>query len=148
MNFIQLLIVEGVLLLSAGMIYFAGIWGTVGATFTLSAMNFLFHDAQIFWHWEIPLLFGGMIGILLLFMVGKIANNSRIVSGLVGGFISLVFFGAFVTPIAAIVFLALVVGTGLIPTNKKSQVFWSLTPMILRLMLGFCWIIYGNIITL
>jgi len=130
------------------MILFGGIWGNIAATVVLSVINFLAHNVEQFWHWEPPLLLGGIVGILLLMVVGKIANKSQIVTGLVGGLISLVLFGAFATPIVAIILWALVVGTGIIPKDKKSQVFWSFAPTILRLILGLGWIIYGNLLTL
>ncbi|HBV88971.1 MAG TPA: hypothetical protein DEF42_20560 [Desulfosporosinus sp.] len=148
MGFIQLVILEGVLLLSAGMIFFGGIRGTVVAMATLSGVNYLTHDAAQFWYWEIPLLVGGCIGILLLFIVGKIANKSQIVGGLVGGLTSLVFFGAFVTPIVAIILWALVFGMGIIPKSKKSKVIWGFAPTILRMAMGLGWIIYGNLLTI
>lgn len=148
MEFIQLVLLEGVFLLSAGMIFFGGIWGTVAATVTLSGINFLVHDTAQFWRWESPLLIGGIVGILLLLIFGRIANKSQVVNGLVGGVISLVLFGAFATPIVAILLWALVIGTGIIPRHKKSQVLWSFAPTILRMILGLCWIIYGNILTL
>jgi len=147
LEFVQLVLLEGTLLLSSGMIFFGGIWGTFAATVVLSAINFLSHDLVQFWHWEIPLLLGGIVGMLLLLIVGKIANKSKVVHGLVGGLISLVLFGAFVTPVVAIILSALVVGTGIIPKNKKSQVLWSLAPTIVRLILGLGWIVYGNILT-
>ena len=147
MEFIQLVLLEGLLLLSAGMIFFGGTWGTIAATVTLSGINIFAHDAAQFWRWESPLLVMGMVGVLLLIVIGRIANKSKVVSGLVGGLISLVLFGAFITPIAALIFWALVVGTGIIPKNKKSQVLWSFAPTILRLILGLGWIIYGNILT-
>ena len=148
MEFVFLVLLEGALLLSAGMIFFGGIWGTVAATVALSGINFLVHDLEQFWSWEPPLLLGGIGGILLLLIVGRYANKSKVVVGLVGGLISLVLFGAFITPIAAIILWALVVGTGFIPKDKKSQVLWSIAPTILRLILGIGWIIYGNILTL
>jgi len=148
LGFMQLVLLEGVLLLSAGMIFFGGAWGTIAATVTLSGINILIHDAVQFWHLEYPLLLMGFVGALLLIVIGRIANKSKMVSGLVGGLISLVLFGAFVTPIAAIILAALVLGTGIIPKTKKSQVLWSFAPTILRLILGLGWIIYGNIITL
>ncbi|MDP4127006.1 MAG: hypothetical protein Q8912_08695 [Bacillota bacterium] len=148
MEFIQLVLLEGVLLLSAGMIFFGGIWGIVAATVALSGINVLCHDSTQFWYWEMILLFGGTIGIVLLLAVGRIANKSKVVQGLVGGLISLVLFGAFITPIAAIILWALVVGTGLIPKNNKSQVLWGFAPTVLRLVLGLVWVIYGNILTL
>ncbi len=147
-EFVFLVLLEASLLLSAGMIFFGGIWGTIAATVALSGINFLVHDVERFWSWEIPLLLGGIVGILLLLAVGHIANKNQVVNGLVGGLISLVLFGAFITPIAAIIFWALVVGTGIIPKEKKSQVIWSFAPTILRLLLGVGWIIYGNILTL
>lgn len=148
MGFIQLVLLEGVFLLSAGMIFFGGIWGTVAATVALSGINLFTHDLEQFWRWERPLLLWGMVGILLLLIVGRIANKSQVVTGLVGGLISLILFGAFITPIVAIILWALVFGTGIIPKTKKSQVLWSFAPTILRLILGLGWIIYGNILTL
>ena len=148
MGFIQLVLLEGLLLLSAGMIFFGGTWGTIAATVTLSGINIFAHDSAQFWRWESPLLVMGLVGVLLLILIGRIANKSKVVSGLVGGLISLVLFGAFITPIAALILWALVVGTGIIPKNKKSQILWSFAPTILRLILGLGWIIYGNILTL
>jgi len=146
--FIQLVLLEGVLLISAGMIFFGGIWGTVVATATLSGINYLTHDYAQFWYWEIPILVGASVGILLLLIIGKIANKSHIVGGLVGGLTSLVLFGAFATPIIALILLALVFGTGIIPKSKKSEVIWSFAPTILRMLLGLVWIIYGNFLTI
>ncbi|MDR3586514.1 MAG: hypothetical protein P4L59_14555 [Desulfosporosinus sp.] len=148
MEFVRLVLLEGALLLSSGMIFFGGIWGTAAATVVLSGINFISHDRAYFWRWEIPLILGGLVGMLLLLIVGRIANKSQIVTGLVGGLISLVLFGAFITPVMAIILTALVVGTGIIPKNKKSQVLWSFAPTIVRLILGLGWIIYGNILTL
>ena len=147
MGFLQLIVLEGVLLLSAGMIFFGGIRGTVATTVVLSGINILYHDATQFWNWEIILLSGGTIAIVLLFIVGRVANKSQFVHGLVGGLISLVLFGAFITPIVAIVLWALVVGTGILPKNKKSQVLWGIAPTILRVILGLVGVIYGNILT-
>lgn len=148
MELVFLVFLEGALLLSAGMIFFGGIWGTMAATIALSGINFLAHDLEQFWRWEVPLLLGGLVSIILLLIIGRIANKSQVVTGLVGGLISLVLFGAFVTPVAAIILWALVVGTGIIPKDKLSQVLWSFTPTVLRLIIGLVGIIYGNIITL
>ncbi len=148
MGFVFLVLLEGALLLSAGLIFMGGIRGIVAATVLLSGINYLVHDIEQFWRWQTPLLLGGIIGIILLLIVGRIANKTQVVSGLVGGLISLVLFGAFITPIVAIILWALVVGTGIIPRDKNSEVLWSFAPTILRLILGIGWIIYGNILTL
>lgn len=148
MGFIALVLLEGTLLLSAGIVFFKGIWGTAAAVLVLSVINFLAHDAGQFWRWEVPLLGGGLAGALLLLFVTRIANQNQVVNGLVGGLISLVLFGAFAMPVAAIAIWFLVVGTGLIPKNKKSQTLWSFAPTILRIILGICGIVYGNILTL
>ncbi|MDR3543361.1 MAG: hypothetical protein P4L69_20730 [Desulfosporosinus sp.] len=148
MAFVRLILLEEVLLLTSGMIFFGGIWGTVAATVVLSGINFFSHDLAQFWRWEIPLLLGGLVGMLLLLIAGRIAKKSQIVTGLVGGLLSLVLFGAFITPVVAIILSALVIGTGIIPQNKKSQVLWGFAPTIVRLILGLGWIIYGNILTL
>jgi len=148
LEFILLVLLEGALLLSAGMIFFGGAWGTVAATVALSGINLLTHNVEQFWRWEIPLLIGGTVAIIILLAVGRIANKSQVVTGLVGGLISLVLFGAFMTPVSAIMLWAMVVGLGFIPKIKKSHVLWSIAPTILRLVLGIGWIIYGNILTL
>lgn len=148
MGFLQLILLEGVLLLSAGMIFFGGVRGTVAATVVLNGINILSHDAAQFWYWEIFLLSGGTIGIVLQLIVGRSANKSQVVNGLVGGLISLVLFGAFITPIVAIILWALVVGTGIVPKNEKSQVLWGFAPTILRLIIGLVGVICGNILTL
>lgn len=148
MGFIELVLLEGILLLSAGLIIFGGIRGTIFATIALSGVNYLFNDATQFWRWEIPLLIGGSVGIILLIILGKIANKGQVVGGLAGGLISLVLFGAFLTPIAAIVIFALVVGTGIVPKNKKSQVIKGFAPTFMRLILGLAIIIYGNFLTI
>lgn len=148
MEFIQLVLLEGILLLCAGMIFFGGIWGTVAATVALSAINYLFHVGGEFWHWEVLVLIGGIVGIVLLFVIGKKANKSQLVGGLVGGLTSLVLFGAFATPIISIILWALVFGTGIIPKAQKSQVLWSFAPTFLRIILGLGWIIFGNYLTI
>jgi len=148
LEFIQLVLLEGILLLCAGMIFFGGIWGTVAATVALSGINYLFHDATMFWQWETPMLVGGTVGILLLLTIGKIANKSKLVGGLVGGLSSLVLFGAFATPVIAIILWALVFGTGIIPKGSKNQMLWSFAPTFLRIILGLGWIIYGNFLTI
>lgn len=148
MKFFALVLLEGLLLLSAGMVFFGGIRGTVAATVALSGINFITNDGAWFWHWEIPMLAGGVVGIILLVSIGKIANKSKVVGGLVGGLTSLVLFGAFATPIVAVLLWALVFGTGIMPKSKKGQLLWSFTPTFLRLILGLGGIIYGNILTL
>ena len=148
MEFIFLVLLESVILLSAGMIFFGGAWGNVAAAAALSGVNFLVHDLEQFWHWEIPLLLGGIGGCLLLLVVGRIADKGKVVTGMVGGLISLVLFGAMITSTAAIILWALAVGTGFVPKEKKMQVFRNFAPMILRLLLGIGWIIYGNVFTL
>ncbi|WP_042331923.1 hypothetical protein [Desulfosporosinus orientis] len=146
MGFILLVLLEVILLLSAGMTFFGGIRGAVAATVVLSGINYLTHEGGEFWHWEIPLLIGGLIGILLLFLIGKKANKTQVIGGFVGGLSGLIFLGAFATPIVALLIWALVLGTGLIPKYKKSQVLWSLAPSFLRIILGIGWIVYGNLL--
>lgn len=148
MEFIQLVLLEAVLLLCAGIIFFGGIWGTVVATVALSVINYLAHDSAKFWYWEITVLISGVVGIILLFIIGRLANKTEIVGGLIGGLATLVLFGAFTTPIVAILLWALVIGTGVIPKSKKSKLLWSLTPTFLRIILGLGWIIFGNFLTI
>lgn len=147
LGFMQLVILEGVLLLSAGMIFFGGIRGTVAATVVVSGINYLAHEGGQFWNWEIPLLIGGLVGSLLLFFVGRKGNKTQVIGGLIGGLSGLIFFGAFATPIVAVLIWALVFGAGLIPKNKISQLLWSFAPSFLRIILGIGWIVYGNLLT-
>lgn len=146
LGFILLVILEAVLLLTAGMTFFGGIRGTVAATVILSGINYFAHGGGEFWHWEVPLLISGLISVMLLFLIGKKGNETQILGGLVGGLSGLVFFGAFATPIVAIIIWALVFGTGLIPKYRKSQVLWSLAPSFLRIIVGIGWIVYGNLL--
>jgi len=148
LEFLQLVVLEGVLLISAGLIFFGGIWGTSLAMLVLSGLNYLVHDAVQFWQWEIPFLIGGTIGIILQLIIGKICNHNNQVSGLVGGLISLVLFGAFLTPIAALIAWFMVVGTGIIPKNRKRQVIKIYSPTIMRLLIGLALIFYGNFLTI
>ncbi len=148
MGFIELILFEGVLIFFAGIIFFGGIWGTVLATIVLSGFNYRFNEGAQFWQWQIPLLIGGTVGIISLLILGRIANEGKTVNGLVGGVVSLVFFGAFLTPLAAIITWVLVVGTGFIPKDKKSQVIRSFSITIMRLFLGAVFIFYGNFLTI
>ncbi|WP_407307931.1 hypothetical protein [Desulfosporosinus sp. SB140] len=147
MGFIQLVLLEGLLLFSAGMIFFGGAWGTIAAMVVISGLNILIHPLEQFWRWEMPLLLGGILGVLLLLFIGKMAKQSNVVSGLVGGLIGLVLFGAFLTPMAAIVLWILVVGMGIIPKSQNKHILWSLAPTILRIMIGLGSIIFGNFMT-
>lgn len=147
MSFIQLLLLEGVLLVAAGVILFGGIWGILGSIGILSLINFLVNEFYDFWKWEIPLLFGTVVGIIVLIAISRKARNSNIVSSVLGGVASLVVFGAFITPVIAIIIWALVVGVGLVPHLKRGQLFWGIAPFIWRFIIGVGIIIYGNILT-
>ncbi|MDQ7095517.1 hypothetical protein REC12_18170 [Desulfosporosinus sp. PR] len=129
------------------MIFFGGIWGTVASTVVITGLNIFVHSFGEFWYWEIPLLFGGALGVLLLLFIAKLSKQSKAVSGIVGGLIGLVLFGAFLTPMAAIVLWILVVGMGLIPKSQNKHILLSLAPTILRLALGLGSIIFGNFMT-
>ncbi|MGC7873661.1 hypothetical protein ACPUYX_19380 [Desulfosporosinus sp. SYSU MS00001] len=148
MRFIQLVIFEVLFLFSAGLIFFGGIRGTVAAVAVLSIVNLAVHSLGQFWHWEIPLFFGGLFGVLSLLILGKITSRTKIVSGLVGGLIGLVVFGAFLTPVAAIFIWILVVGMGLVPKSDSRQFLWGFAPTIMRIILGIGGIIFGNFMTL
>jgi hypothetical protein len=147
LGFIQLVLLEGLLLFSAGMIFFGGIRGTIATTAVISGLNFLVHSPSQFWHWEIPLLIGGTLGVILLLILGKMASRSQMVGGLVGGLIGLVLFGAFMTPLAAIILWIMVVGLGLVPKKRSKDFFWEFAPTILRLILSIGGIIFGNFMT-
>jgi hypothetical protein len=147
LGFIQLVLLEALLLFSAGMIFFGGIRGTLATTAVISGLNFLVHSPRQFWHWEIPLLIGGIVGAILLLILGKMARRSQMVGGLVGGLIGLVLFGAFMTPMAAVILWVMVVGLGLIPKKHSKDYFWEFAPTILRLILSIGGIVFGNFMT-
>ena len=147
MHFLQLMLLEFILLLAAGIIFFGGIRGTVMATLLLTLLNLIVNRAGQFWRWEPLLLIMGLAGVILEMVFGRLARRSQVVSSLVGGFISLVLFGAFITPIAALMLWVLIIGMGIVPKAKKSQFLWSFAPTVLRFILGLVWIIYGNILT-
>lgn len=143
LDFWELLVLEGLLLLTAGMTFIGGIRGALAATLILSGIAWFIHPTN-FWKWEIPFLISVAITLGILLFLARKAGNSEIVSGLGGGVASLVVFGAFLTPLLAIFLGALIVGTGLIPKLRVKQVLWGFSPMIWRVVMGIGWIIYGN----
>jgi len=145
LTFWQLIVLEGLLLLAAGMTITAGIRGIMGATLILTSLIWLVKQEK-FWSWEIPLLLvvSGAVGLLLY--LSRKAGESELVAGLAGGITSLVVFGAFLTPLMALISWALFIGTGLIPHFRRKQVLWGIAPVLWRTCLGITWIIWGNIL--
>lgn len=148
MGFIYLLLIELLLLFSAGLIFFGGIWGTIAAVFVISLINILHHSLAQFWHWEISIVIGGIIGVACLMLLRKKSDSNQGFSALAGGFIGLVFFGAFMTPVAAVILWILVVGLGLIQNFQTKPQIRIFFPLIFRIILGICGIIFGNYMTL
>lgn len=145
MTFWQLIVLEGLLLLAAGMTIVAGIRGVIGASLILTSLIGLY-KLDKFWKLEIPLLLGAAAAIIILVYFSRRAGKSEWIMGLAGGIVSLVVFGAFFTPILALIFSALIMGTGLIPQLRSGQVLWGITPILWRTFLGIAWIIWGNLI--
>lgn len=145
MAFVILVMLEWLLLLAAALIFMGGIRGASAAAFIMSGILWYTRPDQ-FWFWEIPFLIGlGLsIGMLLYFV--KKAGESNIVTGLAGGIASLVVFGAFFTPMLAVIAWALIVGTGLIPKIRLKEVGWGASPVLWRAIMGISLIIVGNII--
>ncbi|MHB1406926.1 MAG: hypothetical protein ACYCV0_15230 [Desulfitobacteriaceae bacterium] len=142
-----MILLEALVLLCAGMTFVAGIRGTVAAVALLTGINLFVHEGPDFWRWELPLLLGAFLGILVLILLSRKANRSNIVSGFVGGIVSLVVFAAFITPIVAVLIWVLIFGTGLIPAQNRKQVLWGLAPSVWRLLLSAALIVYGNFLT-
>ncbi|MGE4273478.1 MAG: hypothetical protein ACRKFN_03140 [Desulfitobacterium sp.] len=145
MAFTILVFLEWLLLLAATMIFIGGIRGALAAALIMSGILWYTHPTN-FWLWEI--LFLGGVGIcigILLYFVEK-AGRSNIVAGLAGGIASLVVFGAFITPLLAILTWALVVGVGLIPKIKFKEVAWGFSPVLWRAVMGILCIVVGNIL--
>lgn len=139
-----LVLLEWLLLLSAALIFMGGIRGAIAAVFIISGILWYTHPEN-FWNWEIPFLVGMIICIIALLYFVKKAGQSNIVTGLAGGIASLVVFGAFFTPILAVIAWALVVGTGLIPKIKLKEVGWGFSPVLWRAFMGLLCILIGNI---
>jgi hypothetical protein len=145
LTFGQFIVLEGMLLLAAGMTIVAGIRGILGATLILTSLIGLVKQEE-FWNWELPLLLGVSGAVVLLLYLSRKAGESELISGLVGGMTSLVVFGAFLTPVMALIFWALIIGTGLVPSLRRRQVLWGIAPILWRTLLGLTWIIWGNIL--
>ncbi len=148
MDLLGMTVLEGLLIASAGLTCFGGIRGMILAAGLISVMNFMTHEMADFWKWEVILILGFIVGILVLIWLNYKARRVELVSGLVGGLFSLVLFGAFITPILALAIWALVIGTGILPRKSHDKAFWGFAPSIWRAILGVGWIIFGNIFLL
>lgn len=142
--FMILVLLEWLLLLAAVLIFVGGIRGAMAAAFIISGILWYSHPEN-FWIWEIPFLIGIIVSIIILLYFVKKAGQSNIVTGLAGGIASLVVFGAFFTPILAVIAWALIVGTGLIPKIKLKEVGWGFSPVLWRIFMGLLCIVIGNI---
>lgn len=145
MTFWQLLVLEGLLLLAAGMTIVVGIRGIMGATLLLTGLIWLARQEK-FWNWELPFLVGVSGAVALLIWLSRKAGEGKLITSLAGGVTSLVALGSFLTPVIALIFWALLVGTGLVPHLRSKSVFWGLTPVLWRTCLGIAWIVLGNIL--
>jgi len=131
--------------MSAGIILLGGRKGLLLAGMILSILNLVAHPNQQFWQWEFILIVGLSIGSLALEIINRKAQD-QVFSGLVGGFISLVVFGVFATPLLAIIVWVLIVGTGLVPKTKNLKGIWELMPTVWRVVMGLAGIVYGNLL--
>ncbi|MHB8125150.1 MAG: hypothetical protein ACYDEJ_05800 [Desulfitobacteriaceae bacterium] len=144
MNLLGMILFEGLLIAAAGITFVSGVWGMIIAAGLVSVINFMTHEMVDFWKWEALLILGLTIGILVLSGLNYKARRVKTVYGLVGGILSLVTFGAFITPVLALVLWVLVIGTGLIPATSRNKLFWGFASSIWRAILGLGWIIFGN----
>lgn len=145
MTFWQIIGLEGLLLLAAGMTIVAGIRGVIGSSLILTSLIGFYRPGE-FWKWELPLILGVGGAVILLLYFTKKAGESELITGLAGGIMSLVVLGAFLTPFLAFISYALIIGTGLVPRFGRSQIIWGITPVVWRTFLGITWIIWGNIL--
>ncbi|AGA69935.1 hypothetical protein Desdi_2512 [Desulfitobacterium dichloroeliminans LMG P-21439] len=145
MAFAILVLLEWLLLLAAAMIFIGGIRGALAATLIMSGILWYTHPDN-FWLWELIFLSGVGISIGILYYFLRKAGQSNIVAGLAGGIASLVIFGAFITPLLAILAWALVVGVGLIPKIKFKEVAWGFSPVLWRAVMGLLCVVVGNIL--
>lgn len=145
MAFAELVLIEWLLLLAAGITFMGGTRGVFAATVLLSGIVWATQPTR-FLIWEIPLLIGVALSLAILWWFVRKAGKSELVIGLAGGIASLVVFGAFFTPILAIISWALIIGTGLIPRINTKQILWGIAPMLWRIVMGLGWLVLGNIL--
>lgn len=145
MTFWQYLVLEGLLLLAAGITIVAGIRGITGAAVILSILIWLARQEE-FWTWELPFLGLVCASVLFLLWLSNKAQKSEFMMGLAGGMTSLVVFGSFLSPLIALILWALLIGTGLVKLSGRKQILWGIAPFLWRTLLGICWIIFGNIL--
>lgn len=143
MTFWQYLVLEGLLLLAAGMTIVAGIRGITGAAVILSILIWQARQEE-FWIWELPFLGLVCASVLFLLLLSHKAQKSEFVMGLAGGMTSLVVFGSFLSPLIALILWALLIGTGLVKLSGRKQILWGIAPVLWRTVLGIGWIIFGN----
>lgn len=143
MEFWELFVLEALLLLASGVTLVGGVRGALAGTVLLSSIAWFTHPTN-FWSWEIPFLISVAIVLGILLLLARKAGMSDNISGLAGGMASMVVFAAFLTPLLALLFWALVIGTGLIPRLRVKQVFWGFAPVLWRALMGIGWVIYGN----
>lgn len=147
MGFAGLVLLETVLCLTGGAVFMAGKKGIALAVVCLSLLNItgvLFFHAAGFWLREILILLSSGAAVVLLNFFNRRAQSHHMVMGLTGGIISLVLFGAFLSPLAAVIVWILVIGAGLIPRQRKNAVFWGILPTAFRCLLGIGVVIGGN----
>lgn len=145
MEFVQLFFWEWIILLGAGFTLLGGKKGLWLTGAFLSIINLSWHRPEEFWAWELILLAGVAVGALGFRLVNRNVQD-KVISGLLGGFISLLAFGAFTSPLAALVIWSLIVGTGLIPKLKGKRLIWQVLPTIWRTVMAIGWIVYGNLL--
>jgi hypothetical protein len=143
LEFWELFVLEGLLLLASGVTLVGGVRGALAGTVLLSSIAWFTHPTN-FWSWEIPFLIGVAIALGILLFLARKAGTSDNVAGLAGGMASMVVFGAFLTPLLALFFWAMIIGTGLIPRLRGKQVLWGFAPVLWRAFMGIGWVIYGN----
>lgn len=145
MAFWQLILMEGLLLIAAGMTVVAGMRGIIGSGLLLSILTG-FLQPEFFWNWVIPLWAGVGGALVVLFYLNSKAREYELLPNLAGGITSLVVLGAFLTPLIALTCAALLVGTGIVPKLQRKHVLWSLAPILWRTCLGITWVVGGNIL--
>lgn len=147
MHFLKFVLLEGTLCLLAGMVFMAGIKGillTVGALTVLNGICAFMGGPIDFWRYELVLCLGGIIGGLVLSFCNTKAKAHHMVMGITGGLISLVLFGAFFSPLTALLIWAMVIGLGLIPQQKRAAILWGVAPTVWRCLLGLGIVVLGN----
>jgi len=143
-EFVKFLLLELVLLVCASLVICNGVVGMVASGIVLSGINFWFNDPSQVLKWELILMLGIAVGLGGQYFASHKARNAQFSVGLMGGIVGFIVFGAFVTPVLAIVLWLITIGFRMFAGLKKGDMIWGAAPALWRSVLALGIVLYGN----